>query len=166
MAKIEDIKKKVLELRNVLDQIKDKRLYWEADTRPRIVNLIKHINTTTGLRCAVQEIDEGIKNAELVRLVIPQQPSGVWGMVNIEGSEVPASKQLVKEQSSISFSQLYNGDIAIFFTMPHIKKYVEELPPRYLGRFEPAMFTDEFIIGKVNEFLDQLLIWESGKDTM
>jgi hypothetical protein len=163
MSRFEKINEKVVELKNVLDEINSKRMYWEAETKPKLINLITFIKQNSMLKCNLQVFDEGKRNSESIQLVIPPYPSGVFKVTEGEDG-VTASRELIKEEAYIAFSQSYNGDIAIFMELPYINHLIEEGNQIFIGLFEPQVIDDAFILDKILDFLDRIILWEKNKD--
>ena len=102
------------------------------------------------------QILDWTKNSEGVNITFGPERSGI-----IEKTE-STFKSYIKEGGTIAFSQAYNGDIFVIIIFPFIDKLVSQTDNKLLGKFNPEIISEDFIIKHVSTFLDEMIKWEKS----
>jgi hypothetical protein len=70
----------------------------------------------------------------------------------------------IKYGGGLVFTQAYNGDVFVLIGFPHVENNIEETEDyKLIERVSPEKITEEYIIERFNEFLDQMLKWEKAE---
>lgn len=153
--KLEDLKVDVLNYKNTLKNINQKRKLWHAETKALILNTLRLVTQTYELDWDI-EIMESTRNLEGINLTLGNSISSTYS------EDENGKKRYAKTGGNLVFSQAYNGDIFIIFISPSVDSFsTPEEPQKIIGKVNPSKIDEEFIILHVSQFLSELMDWES-----
>jgi len=152
----ERIKSKAEKFQNALLETIRKRDLWDKQTKDLIYSILSTIKGHANLDMQVQKVPGG-KNMEAVNLQFNKSSSG---LVENAGH---STKVFVKYGGYIAFSQAYNGDIWVIMAYPYVEEFVSQKEHEVLDKVAPENITEDYIIDKVEHFLDRMTEWETGK---
>ncbi|NOQ73381.1 MAG: hypothetical protein GQ574_15350 [Crocinitomix sp.] len=153
--KLEDLKEDVLNYKNTLKNINQKRKLWHTETKALILNTLKSITKTYELDWDI-EIMESTRNLEGINLTLGNSISSTYS------EDEKGKKRYAKTGGNLVFSQAYNGDVFIIFMTPSIDNFnIPQDPQKIIGKVNPAKINEEFIILHISQFLIELADWES-----
>ena len=153
--KIEDLKAKVDNFSNALENIEFNRETWAEKTKPLLQQTLKQIASEYPIGWHVQTLDWD-KNLEGVNITFGPTNSG------IKTRTETSVKAYTKHGGTIVFSQAYNGEVFVIILYPHVDEFVGQSEHKVLGRFAPTDITETFIVKQVSEFLDEMVKWENA----
>lgn len=156
------IKDKAERFLGALQERDRKRALWNTHTKDLIFNTLSEIKASAPkLEWAVQHVNGG-RNLQAVNIQFYTRNSGI---VIETGTHRTA---LIKHGGYITFSQAYNGDIFVILVYPYIEDHTSELPNELLDKISPDNITPDYVLQKVDYFLDKMIGWELStlkKDT-
>jgi hypothetical protein len=151
--KIDDLKTKIEEFNFTQVQIQKNRQIWTDETKTLLINTLNKIAEKFDIGWYVQVMDLD-KNSEGVNITFKPTRSGI-----IRKNET-SMKSFLKEGGTIAFSQAYNGEIFVIILYPFVKDFVSESENKLLGKFNPSLINEDFIVKKVSIFIDEMIKWE------
>lgn len=132
------------------------RKEWDNSSKPTILNTFREIKVNVnGLDWEIQLVDN-MENVDVITLGFKSEASGIVGRV--EG----VFKFFAKESGRLIYNQVYNGEIYVSITYPHVEHHVAQQQPKFVGKFEPNQINKDLILDHVSEFLDEMFNWEGG----
>ncbi len=153
LMKIEHLEERVLDYKTSIKQVVDKKMHWNAITKPLLIEILKQITTKYKIGWKMQELN-WIHNSEAINITFDSFPPELIDCTN----SVPSFQFI--PGGSLVFSQTYSGDVFIFVLFPLIdsEENVENILE--LGLINPADMDEKMIIEKVEEFLKEMIKWE------
>jgi hypothetical protein len=156
----QDIVNKAIAYQNALESsklsIEENRKVWNAQTNHLITEIFQVIaQNVPNLNWEVKKID-GMENLDILMLGFKNESSGIVGQVQ------GVFKFFSKISGKLIYSQVYNSEVYVLIDYPHVEHHVERQTPKFLGKFLPAQITHDIVLDHINEFLEEMLNWESG----
>ena len=154
-----DIHDKIDVLLNTINNITQNREIWQLRSKNVIIETLTEIINRDGLRNKVQwEIGQNINttNLESVYLYFTTIMSGISGPVG------ETKKHFKKYGGVLTFSQVYNGRIKIVIDFPYIEECTLKSVSIFYTNIKPDDITRDFVILKVEKFIDEMIQWEAG----
>ncbi|MBQ4819701.1 hypothetical protein [Aquimarina sp. MMG016] len=151
--KIEHLEERVIDYRNSIKTVVDKRMLWKTSTRPLLVKTLQTITEQYNIGWKVQELS-WIHNNEAVNITFDSFPPELIDCTNL----IPAYQFI--PGGALVFSQSYNGDIYVVMIYPEIENAPQESNLIELGIYAPKSLTEKLIVEKVDEFLKEMIRWE------
>lgn len=153
--KIQNLKEKVDALNMANHNIAKNREVWATKTKPLLVEVLGQIVREFPIGWYVQKLDWD-QNLEGVNITFKPTNSGIVTKTN------SSAKSYLKHGGTIVFSQSYNGEVFVIILYPYVDNFVGKSDNLILGRFNPGIIDEEFIVKKVAEFLDHMIVWEES----
>lgn len=153
------IKRKTEEYKEIIQNTKNYRADWTATVIPQLQKILNQIIKESSLEAKVI-LKDAMENLNVVMLSLGQDISGI--AEKIEDTE--AKRQMIKNNGSLIFQQLFNGKILVMIMYPYIEGYGQPQPPKTLEILRPHELTDPFILRYVEEFLREIIEWEDYDD--
>ncbi|TCP25154.1 hypothetical protein EV195_104187 [Tenacibaculum skagerrakense] len=149
--KIQHLEERVIDYKESIKTVVDKKKLWEIETKKLIVNTLKNIVKQYDIGWIVQELN-WINNNEAVNITFNSFPSELIDCTN----QIP-SYQFI-QGGTLVFTESYSGDVYVFIMFP----FVEQLDNTSLelGFYSPQEITEKLIVEKVDEFLKEMIKWE------
>ncbi len=148
-----NINLKVSKFNGVISGINSKRELWQSETKPLLVKVLNELKDDTKLDLIVQVLDART-NHESVNIQFKSKPSGISEKI---GKSI---KNYIKWGGSLTFNQVYNGEVHIMVTYPFVDEIISQNKNTLLVIIEPGKISEEYIHARVNNFLEQMLEWE------
>jgi hypothetical protein len=152
---IEDLKTGLSIYQKAVSNANSYRKEWKAGTKNLVFDTLTKIVQITGMGAEVRK-EEKLDGMEMVFLVFKKRESGIFE--HFEDTVRP----YMKEGGYLFYTQIYNGKISIFISLPVIENFIERTKPKPVGIFEPAELTEEIIIDHVSQFLKEMASWEDN----
>jgi hypothetical protein len=156
----QDILNKAFEYEKALEiskvTIEENRKFWNAQTNQLILGTFKGVaQSVPNLDWEVRKVD-AMENLDILMLGFKNESSGIVGQ--IQG----VLKFFAKVSGKLIYSQVYNGEVYVLIDYPHVEHHVERQQPKFIGKFRPDEITVDLVLDHINEFLEEMLGWESG----
>ena len=126
-----NLKRKVTRYKEVLQNTINYRKAWKSTLRKNISEQLRALAAAGGLDAKV-EIRDDIKNLEAVALTLGVAESGLGEPV---GNGL--RRDLIKQNGSLVYQQLFNGKILVLINFPFIEKYGQPQPPKTIAIYRP-----------------------------
>ncbi len=146
IEKIEDYKKTLL-------KTSENRKIWLEKAKQIIYDTLSKAKKLDNLDWLVDK-NESVTNMQTVYLGFNTQYSGITTYTEKSISNHP------KRGGALSFSQIYNGQVVINCNYPYIEGWMSQKDDVMLAKVDPTEITEEFVIHKVEKFLDEMIKWE------
>lgn len=156
---IAQLREKVNDYNQVLENTQAYRQQWKDSTRQYIKTSLENIIRETGLKASVTE-KTNIENLEAVILDLGRSSSGI--AENLDNTDV--KRIMVKNNGSLTYQQLFNGKIMVMLARPHIEGYGEPKSPKSLQIIRPDEVAEQAILRHVKDLLDDITEWEDYDD--
>tara|TARA_R110001632_G_scaffold78767_8_gene176533 strand:- start:182 stop:670 length:489 start_codon:yes stop_codon:yes gene_type:complete len=151
--KIEHLEERITDYRVSIKTVVDKRLYWKDKTKPLLHKTLQGVLDTYDLGWSVQSL-KWLQNNEAINITFDSFPPELIDCTNL----IPAFQ--FNAGGSLVFSQSYNGDVFIFILYPDNHQVPLQENTTELGTYIPEEITEKMIVGKVDEFLKEMIRWE------
>lgn len=157
---IQSIKNKATRYHEVLENTRRYRELWTTGIKQKIVDQLGLLSEAGGLAATIDEVTE-ILNLEAVVLNLGVRESGLGEPV---GNGL--RRDLIKQNGSLVYQQLFNGKILVLINYPYIEKYGQPQPPKTLALYRPEELKDPYFQRHVETFLTEVTAWEDYDDDM
>ncbi len=153
-----NLKRKVQQYEEVLDNTANYREAWHNTTRDSIRSILQQVIDETGLKAEV-ELRSDIENLEAVVMSLGQSKSGMYQKVSDE-----VQRHLIKHNGSLVYQQLFNGKIIVLINYPFIENYGKPRPPKTVAIYRPEELRKPYFIRHIEEFMQDVTNWEDYDD--
>jgi hypothetical protein len=157
---LSNLQKKVERYKEVLDNTNKYRLVWKTELKAFIINQLQTLVTNCGLAATVEERGE-LGNMEAVVLTLGIIESGL-----AEPLSKTMHRQLIKNNGSLIYQQLFNGKILVAINMPFIEKYGQQQPAKSIAIYRPEELKEPYILQHVETFISDITHWEDYDDDL
>ena len=151
--KIEHLEERVIDYRDSIQTVVDKKILWQSETKAQIVKTLRAVVKQYDIGWKVQELN-WIYNNEAVNITFDAFPADLMDCTN----QVPAFQFI--PGGTLVFSQSYSGDVDCFILFPIIETMPMENTTIELGNYNPKDITEKLIIENVDAFLKEMIKWE------
>lgn len=151
--KIEHLEERVLDYRDSIKIVVDKKVLWKEKTKPLLIQTLNTIVKQYDIGWNVQELN-WIHNNEAVNITFDSFPMELMDCTN----QIPAYQFL--PGGALVFSQSYSGDVYAVILFPIVNTMLLENSTLDVGVFNPKDITEKVIVEKVDEFLKEMIKWE------
>jgi hypothetical protein len=134
------------------------RAIWQSELRQGIIDQLKAAADTSGLKGRVEHRSE-ILNLEAVVFNLGAGSSGLGEPVT-EGIK----RDLIKQNGSLVYQQLFNGKILVLINYPFIEKYGQPQPAKTIAIYRPEEIKVPFILRHLETFIAEITSWEDYDD--
>ncbi|MEQ8706690.1 MAG: hypothetical protein RIC19_22345 [Phaeodactylibacter sp.] len=153
-----NLKRKVQQYEEVLQNTQQYREAWKAETRERIQMILQRMLDATGFGARVEHRAD-IENLEAMVLTLGQSKSGMYQQVSED-----VQRHLIKHNGSLVYQQLFNGKIIVLINYPFIENYGQPRPPKTIAIYRPEELKEPYFLRHVEEFLQEITNWEDYDD--
>jgi hypothetical protein len=153
-----NLQKKVERYHEVLENTNKYRQVWKTELKAFIINQLQTLVTNSGLAATIEERGE-LGNMEAVVLNLGISESGL-----AEPLSKTMNRQLVKNNGSLVYQQLFNGKILVAINMPFIEKYGQPQPAKSVAIYRPEELKEPYILQHVETFISDITLWEDYDD--
>ena len=158
MEDLFNLKKKVAQYLEVLDNTDQYRKAWKTELASKIQQILTEIAKETNLPGEVT-CKENMENLEAVELSLGQSQSGIFETINDQ-----VHRHLIKHNGSLIYQQLFNGKIIVVIHYPYIENYGQPRPPKTIAIYRPEEIKTPYIIRHVEQLLTEITNWEDFDD--
>ena len=149
---------KARQYRDALQNTARFRLIWQEGVQKNLVTWLKELAQNCNLTVEIEERME-VEGLESVIFSLGLVPSGLKEI--LEGNN---RRDLMRQNGSLIYQQLFNGRVMALINLPYIEKYGQPQEPRSVAIFSPDEITEDKVANHVAEFLTDLTMWESYDD--
>jgi hypothetical protein len=142
----------------ILQNTANYRAIWLSELRQGIMEQLQAAADTSGLAGRV-ELRSEILNLEAVVFNLGAGSSGL-------GEPVAAGikRDLIKQNGSLVYQQLFNGKVLVLINYPFIEKYGQQQPPKTIAIYRPEEIKVPFILRHLETFMSEVTNWEDYDD--
>lgn len=158
MDELYNLQRKVDRYREVLKNTKDYRELWQTTVKQYIMDNLSTLATQVKLSAAVEERTE-IQNLGAVVLSLGSEASGLGEPV---GDGIV--RDLIKQNGSLVYQQLFNGKILVLVNYPYIEKYGQPQAPKTIAIYRPEELKPPYFLRHLETFVSELTNWEDYDD--
>ena len=158
MEDLFNLKKKVTQYLEVLDNTDKYRKAWKTELAQKIQSILKEIVSETNLPGKVS-CKENMENLEAVELSLGQSQSGIFETINDQ-----VHRHLIKHNGSLIYQQLFNGKVIVVIHYPYIENYGQPRPPKTIAIYRPEEIKTPYIVRHVEQLLTEITNWEDFDD--
>ena len=159
-AETSSFKKKVEHYKEVLENTRQYREVWKISLKQTIIDRLTELAKAGGLECEIEDRSD-IENLEAVVLTLGHSESGLGEPV---GSDL--RRDLIKQNGSLGYQQLFNGKILVLINFPFIEKYGQPQPPKTIAIYRPEELKDAYILRHMETFIADVTAWEDYDDDL
>lgn len=157
-ADYQNLKKKINHYKEVLTNTEQYRKIWIEELNQKIMDQLNYIIGQVELEGAV-EVKSGLENLEAISLNLGTVRSGMSQRVNDH-----LQRDLIKQNGSLIYQQLFNGKILVLIQYPFIEGYGEPREPKTIAIYRPEELKEPFFLRHVEEFMKEITTWEDYDD--
>jgi hypothetical protein len=159
-TELSNFKKKVEHYKEILENTQRYRKAWKTSLKKNIIKKLEELAKAGGLDCTIEERND-IENLEAVVLTLGHSESGLGEPV---GSDL--RRDLIKQNGSLGYQQLFNGKILVLINFPFIEKYGQPQPPKTIAIYRPEELKDAYILRHLETFMTDVTAWEDYDDDL
>lgn len=158
MQDLFSLQRKVNLYKEVLANTQNYRKEWKLNLRDNIINTLNVIIKETGLEASVTT-KVAIDNLEAIIFSLGDMGSGLTQQVGTQ-----LTRELVKQNGTLIYQQLFNGKIIVLIQYPMIENYGEPRPPKTVAIYRPEELKEPFFVRHVENFIKEITDWEDYDD--
>ncbi len=153
-----NLKRKVERYKEVLQNTVRYREAWHDGLKQTIMDQLKRLTDEAEIPCTF-EVRADIINLEAVVLSLGSIASGL-------GEPVGGGlrRDLIKQNGSLVYQQLFNGKVLVLVNFPFIEKYGQPQPPKTIAIYRPEELKDPYFLRHLETFLSDVTNWEDYDD--
>lgn len=159
-AELTNFKKKVEHYKEILENTRRYREVWKTSLKKNIIERLTELTQAGDLECEIEGRND-IENLEAVVLTLGHSESGLGEPV---GSDL--RRDLIKQNGSLGYQQLFNGKILVLINFPFIEKYGQPQPPKTIAIYRPEELKDAYILRHLETFMSDVAAWEDYDDDL
>lgn len=152
--------RKVARYKEVLQNTLEYRKVWKSALKKNIKAQLHSLVEAGGLPAVLEE-REDIHNLEAVVLTLGVAESGLGESL---GSGL--RRDLIKQNGSLVYQQLFNGKILVLINYPFIEKYGQPQPPKTIAIYRPEELKEPYFLRHVETFVSDITAWEDYDDDL
>ena len=153
-----NLKRKVDRYKEVLENTNKYREIWSKELKKTIKTQLKTLAEAGGLHAEVEEVGE-IHNLEAVVLSLGTVASGLGESV---GNGL--RRDMIKQNGSLVYQQLFNGKVLVLVNFPYIEKYGQPQPPKTIAVYRPEELKEPYFQRHFETFISDVTSWEDYDD--
>jgi hypothetical protein len=150
-----ELNKPVSDYVNSLEKVLEKRKQWTEFTLPLLLKTLGDIQENYQIGWRVQQLN-WLSNNNAVNITFESFPKSIAEKLDGSGDFT------FFKGAALVFSQKYNGDISVFIIYPALPDPVPEEDITEIGSYNPNEFNENFIINKVADFLEKIIVREDN----
>ncbi|MBL7828479.1 MAG: hypothetical protein JNJ57_17735 [Saprospiraceae bacterium] len=153
-----NLNQKVTRYKDVLANTLRYRTLWQESLRGQLVEHLSALVQACGLSAQIEERKE-IENLEAVVVNLGTTTSGLKEPI---GGGL--QRDLIKQNGSLVYQQLFNGKILVLINLPFIEKYGQPQPPKTIAVYRPEELKEPYLIRHMETLVGELTLWEDYDD--
>lgn len=158
MDELYSLQRKVEHYREVLQNTANYREIWQTKVKQQIIDTLTALINGAKMPGVVEERTE-IENLGAVVLSLGSSESGLGEPV---GDGI--IRDLIKQNGSLVYQQLFNGKVLVLINYPFIEKYGQPQPPKTIAIYRPEELKPPYFLRHVETFITELSNWEDYDD--
>ncbi|MCB0576120.1 MAG: hypothetical protein KDC61_16315, partial [Saprospiraceae bacterium] len=131
---------------------------WNKSLKKSIIDSLTSLAKAGKLECEIEERND-IENLEAVVLSLGHSESGLGEPV---GGDL--RRDLIKQNGSLVYQQLFNGKVLVLINYPFIEKYGQPQPPKTIAIYRPEELKEPYILRHLETFVTDITNWEDYDD--
>tara|TARA_R100000789_G_C2999939_1_gene148498 strand:- start:483 stop:986 length:504 start_codon:yes stop_codon:yes gene_type:complete len=147
-----DLHQQLLNYQTAIANVDSYRKNWKK-TKKLILSTLKLLNSELKLSLKI-ETEENFEGMEMVYATLGKRKSGI--AEKIEGTK----RYYFKEGGFLAYTQLFNGKISVWITLPTIENLMETPAPEPLHIYKPSEITKEVVQQNLAVFFKDMTEWE------
>lgn len=155
---IYNLQRKVEHYKEVLQNTQRYREAWANGLRQDIIDQLRRLAEEAGIPCTL-DLRSGIVNLEAVVLSLGSGSSGLGEPVS-DGLR----RDLIKQNGSLVYQQLFNGKVLVLINFPFIEKYGQPQPPKTIAIYRPEELKPPYFLRHLEAFMADITHWEDYDD--
>lgn len=149
--KLEHLEERILDYKNSIRIVVQKRILWKTSIKDLIVSVLKKAEDLYAIGWQVQELN-WIHSSEAVNITFDSFPPDMIELTN----QLPTYQFL--QGGSLVFSQLHNGDINVIILFPVAENSMPlESESEDMGTYTPEDINEKLIVEKLDIFLKEII---------
>lgn len=158
MMNVNNLKRRVDDYKRVLQNTENYRKVWEESLQELIKTSLENAAKEVDLAGKV-EVHSEINNLSAVTFSLGSTTSGMSKSI-ADGIE----RQMIKQNGSLIYQQLFNGKVIIIIKYPEIEGYGQPKPPKTVAIMRPEELRAPFFIRHLEQLLIEVTTWEDYDD--
>jgi len=157
-AQLFNLKRKVSQYKEALENTLAYRKAWNEHLKKRIIETLERFNKESELGGKIETVEE-MENLHAVVLTLGDIKSGMYTEVADK-----IQRHLIKNNGSLVYQQLFNGKVVVLINYPFIENYGSPNPPKTIAIYRPEELTEPFFLRHMEEFVAEITKWEDYDD--
>jgi hypothetical protein len=152
------LRRKVDRFKEILDNTHRYREAWQTSLKQFLHTQLTELATASGLTFSIETRSE-IDNLEALVFTLGVEASGLREPVG-----AGLRRDLIKQNGSLVYQQLFNGKILVLINLPFIEKYGQPQPPKTLAIYRPEELKEAYLMRHMETFVTDVTNWEDYDD--
>lgn len=153
-----NLNQKVVRYKDALENTRRYRGIWQELLRNQLKDQLQALIQACGLNAQIEERKE-IEHLEALVVTLGAEPSGLR-----EPLGGGLRRDLIKQNGSLVYQQLFNGKILVLINLPFIEKYGQPQPPKTIAIYRPEELKEPYLIRHLETFVTDVTAWEDYDD--
>lgn len=153
-----NLQRKVERYKEALQNTVNYRAAWKNGLKQAIIEQLSAMVKAVGLEAVVEERND-IDNLQAIVLSLGSSESGL-----AEPLDGGFKRELIKNNGTLIYQQLFNGKILVLINLPFIEKYGQPQPPKTLAIYRPEELKTPYFLQHLETFVSDLTLWEDYDD--
>lgn len=153
-----NLRQRVNRYKEILDNTQRYRAIWQESFKKQLTDQLSALIEASGLPAQLEERKE-IENLEAVVLSLGAVPSGLS-----ESLGGGMRRELVKQNGSLVYQQLFNGKILVLINLPFIEKFGQPQAPKTIAIYRPEELKEPYLIRHLETLVQDVSAWEDYDD--
>jgi hypothetical protein len=154
----QNLKQRVVRYQEVLQNTVRYRELWQSELKAAIISQLQDAIQAVGLTAKIDQRVE-IQNLEAIVLNLGVGQSGLGEPI---GESI--RRDLIKQNGSLVYQQLFNGKVLVLINYPFIEKYGQPQPPKTIAIYRPDEIKAPFVMRHIETLLAEVTNWEDYDD--
>jgi uncharacterized protein YihD (DUF1040 family) len=152
-----NLHRKVERYKEVLQNTQNYRAAWQNGLKTAIMEQLKKMAEECGLQYNL-EVRSEIINLEAIVFSLGSIASGLGESV------AGVRRDLIKQNGSLVYQQLFNGKVLVLINFPYIEKYGQPQPPKTIAIYRPEELKEPYFLRHLETLINDVTTWEDYDD--
>jgi uncharacterized protein YihD (DUF1040 family) len=152
-----NLHRKVERYKEVLQNTQNYRATWQNGLKTAIMDQLKKLAEESGLEYSF-EVRSEIINLEAIVFSLGSVASGLGESV------AGVRRDLIKQNGSLVYQQLFNGKVLVLINFPYIEKYGQPQPPKTIAIYRPEELKEPYFLRHLETLINDVTSWEDYDD--
>jgi hypothetical protein len=153
-----NLEQRVKQYQQVLQNTVLYREVWQTSLRQAIIDSLSQAIQRTGLQAKIEHRAD-IQNLQAVVCTLGVGSSGLSEPVGTD-----MRRDLIKQNGSLVYQQLFNGKILVLINYPFIEKYGQPQAPKTIAIYRPDEVKEPYLMRHLETFMSEVTNWEDYDD--